>query len=226
MDNNLKAVIFDLDGVITDTAEYHFLAWRNLAESLGISFTRDQNELLKGISRMESLDLILELGGKSLEYSDEEKIALAERKNENYLKLISNITPKDILPGIKELLVELKGNDIKIGLASASKNAFQVINSLELNDYFDFIVNAANVKNGKPDPEIFRTAADILQVSYENCVGIEDAEAGVAAIKAANMFAIGIGSEEALKQADVIYKDTTELTYAKIVDQFKNSTKI
>ncbi|MCT8137061.1 beta-phosphoglucomutase [Anaerobacillus sp. CMMVII] len=223
MSQNLEAVIFDLDGVITDTAEYHFLAWRSLAESLGITFTREQNELLKGISRMESLELILDLAGKSLDYGNDEKLELSERKNGYYLELIRTITPNDILPGIEKLLKELKDHKIKIGLASASKNAFQVIKSLELNDYFNYIVNAAEVKNGKPDPEIFRTAADMLQVSYENCVGVEDAVAGVTAIKAANMFAIGIGSMGALKQADVIYQDTADLTFARLIDHFKNS---
>ncbi|WP_062353915.1 beta-phosphoglucomutase [Bacillus kwashiorkori] len=216
----LHAVIFDLDGVITDTAEYHYLAWKALAEELGISFDREFNEQLKGISRMESLEKILIKGGKENEFTYEEKEKLATQKNEHYKTLIKRITPNDLLPGIEAFLQEIKAANIKIGLASASKNAFSVIESLQVGNYFDTIVDAATVKNSKPDPEVFLKAADQLNVAYENCVGVEDAEAGVEAIKRAGMFAVGVGTKEAMAKADYIVNSTGELTLAKVKEKF------
>lgn len=225
MKKQLDAFIFDLDGVITDTAEYHFLAWQALANELGITFTREDNELLKGISRMESLEKILEIGGRSGDFSEQEKEALATKKNDHYLTLITNITPSDILPGIKELLMAIKANGLKLGLASASKNAFTVMESLGLKDDFDVIVDARTVRNGKPDPEVFLTAAKLLDVNPESCIGVEDAVAGVQAIKAAGMYAVAIGSEESLPLADLVYRETGELSFEKIKELFNKDNR-
>ncbi|WAA12511.1 beta-phosphoglucomutase [Fervidibacillus halotolerans] len=207
----IKAIIFDLDGVITDTAEYHYLAWKQLGEELGIPFDRTFNEQLKGVSRMESLERILAYGNKSNVYTMEEKEQFAEKKNEMYKQLIQKITPKDLLPGIENFMREIKENGIKIGLASASKNAFTVIERLGVGHYFDTIVDAATVKNSKPDPEVFLKAADQLNVPYENCVGVEDAQAGVEAIKRAGMFAVGVGNAEQLARADLVVSCTSDL---------------
>jgi beta-phosphoglucomutase len=213
----LQAFIFDLDGVITDTAEYHYLAWKALGEEIGIPFTREFNEELKGVSRMDSLEKILALGQKQNEFSEQEKLALATKKNEHYVRLIANITPDDILPGIKELIADIKEKGYKLGLASVSKNAFTVMESLELKDKFDVIVDAATIAKGKPDPEIFLTAAKLLQVEPSACIGIEDAAAGVESIKGAGMFAVGVGHSVTLAKADIIYDSTSELSLPEIL---------
>jgi beta-phosphoglucomutase len=217
----LQAFIFDLDGVITDTAEYHYLAWKALGEELGIPFTREFNEELKGVSRMDSLEKILTLGQKQNEFSEQEKIALATKKNEHYVRLIANITPDDILPGIKELIADIKEKGYKLGLASVSKNAFTVMESLKLRNEFDVIVDAAKVAKGKPDPEIFLTAAKLLQVEPSACIGIEDAAAGVESIKGAGMFAVGVGNSETLAKADIIYASTNELSLPEILKAYQ-----
>ncbi|GAX89506.1 beta-phosphoglucomutase [Effusibacillus lacus] len=212
----LEAVIFDLDGVITDTAEYHYQAWKQLADEIGVPFDREFNEQLKGIGRLESLELILSRG--ELQLTEAEKIALADRKNENYKQLIESISPDDLLPGILTLLKQLRENGVKIGLASASKNAPAVLEKLGITQYFDAIADASKIKKGKPDPEIFLTAADLLGVPYRNCIGIEDAEAGIAAIKEAQMTAVGVGNRETLKHADWIVDTTVELTFERLVE--------
>ncbi|WAA09303.1 beta-phosphoglucomutase [Fervidibacillus albus] len=218
----MKAVIFDLDGVITDTAEYHYLAWKQLGEELGIPFDRTFNEQLKGVSRMESLEKILAYGNKTNAYTVEEKEQFATKKNELYKQLIQKITPNDLLPGIEKFMQEVKEKGMKIGLASASKNAFTVIEKLEVGHYFDTIVDAATVKHSKPDPEVFLKAADQLGVPYESCVGVEDAQAGVEAIKRAGMFAVGVGNADQLAQADLVVSSTNEL---KFVDLFRAFTE-
>ena len=225
MKNAVQAFIFDLDGVITDTAEFHYIAWKKLADSLNIPLDREFNEELKGISRMESLEKILIHGKKEKDYTDVQKEALAYRKNEYYKELIKEITPKHILPGIQELLEDIKANNKKIGLASASKNATTILNSLGLTEFFDYIVDAGTVKNGKPDPEIFIKAANNLHVAPENCIGIEDAVSGVEAIKAASMYAVGVGDRDVLKRADVIVNITEELDYIRIVNSYKKFRK-
>ncbi|WNF37522.1 beta-phosphoglucomutase [Bacillaceae bacterium IKA-2] len=223
MDNQLDAVIFDLDGVITDTAEYHYLAWKNLANSLGIDFDKKSNEQLKGISRMESLEMILKFDKKEALFSDAEKLEFATKKNQYYQVLIKDISKKDILPGIVELLEKLKANNIKIALASASKNAKVIIEGLGLRSHFDVIVDVEKIKKGKPDPEIFLKGADLLGVPIDRCIGIEDAQAGVEAIKAANMFAVGVGSKDALKRADYIVETTNQLVFEEIKKRFLES---
>lgn len=218
----LEAVIFDLDGVITDTAEYHYLAWKALARDLEIEFTRKFNEELKGVSRMDSLEKILALGGKQGDFSGEEKEKLANKKNEHYLTLIQDITTADLLPGIEQLIGDIKAKGIKLGLASASKNAFTVMESLGMKEKFDVIVDAGKIQNGKPDPEIFLTAADMLGVDPGACIGVEDAAAGVEAIKGAGMFAVAIGPKENFENADLIYSSTSELNFDKIADIYSS----
>jgi beta-phosphoglucomutase len=221
MSKPLQAFIFDLDGVITDTAEYHYLAWKALGEELGIPFTREFNEELKGVSRMDSLEKILALGSRGNNFSLEEKEALATKKNEHYVRLIANISPDDILPGIKGLITEIKEKGYRLGLASVSKNAFKVMDSLGIRGEFDVIVDAATIAKGKPDPEIFLTAAKLLNVDPLACIGIEDAAAGVDSIKDAGMFAVGVGSETSLAKADIIYSSTEQLSLSNIMNAYQ-----
>ncbi|KIL35068.1 hypothetical protein SD71_15545 [Cohnella kolymensis] len=201
----LEAVIFDLDGVITDTAEYHYLAWKELADDLGVVFDRETNEQLKGIGRMESLDILL--GPSAANFTTEQKQVLAAEKNEKYKALIERITPNDLLPGIRPLLEELRASNVKMAVASASKNAVTVLRKLEIEPFFDVVVDPNSLAKGKPDPEIFLAAAEQLDVEPTNCIGIEDAAAGIEAIKAANMDAIGVGDPRLLSNADVVVED-------------------
>jgi beta-phosphoglucomutase len=198
--NKYKAVIFDLDGVITDTAHYHYLAWKRTADSVGAPFDEAFNEQLKGVDRMGSLRLILARAPRS--YSEEEQLALADAKNRHYQELIATMTPEDLLPGALRALEEVRTAGLRIGLASVSKNAFTVLDRLGIRDRFDDVVDAATIRNSKPHPEIFLTAAEHLGVAPEDCLGVEDAAAGVAAIKDAGMFAVGVGSPEVLYRAD------------------------
>lgn len=216
----IKAFIFDLDGVITDTAEYHFLAWQQLGRDLGINFDREFNETLKGVSRIESLERILALENKQNDYTEEEKLNLATKKNDHYVSLINNITPKDILPGINELLDDLRKNNIKIGLASASKNAILVLTKLGLLDKFDYVAPASECKNSKPAPDIFLMAAKGLDIDPKYCVGIEDAEAGVDAINSANMYSVGVGNAQSMKKANLIFNNTSKLNLDTISKSF------
>ncbi len=208
MNHVFKGVIFDLDGVLTDTAEYHYQAWKRLAEKLGIYFDRKINERLKGVSRRDSLDVILENSTKT--YTLEEKVKLTDEKNTDYVALIQNMTAEELLPGGKELLKFLKQEGYKIALASASKNAFTVIKNLDIEDYFDYIVDVAKVKKGKPDPEIFLTAAMEIGLDPKFCIGVEDAQAGIQAINQAGMFAVGVGDKDSLKGADVVIQNLND----------------
>jgi beta-phosphoglucomutase len=206
--SQFKAVIFDLDGVITDTAHYHYLAWKALAESEGVHFDHAFNENLKGVDRMGSLNLIL--AGSDKTYSMEQKLALAERKNKQYVELIATMSEADLLPGAIEALASVRAAGLKIGLASVSKNAFTVLDRLGIRDRFDYVVDAALIANSKPHPEIFLNAAAALGVAPEDCLGVEDAVAGVASIKSAGMFAVGVGSPDVLTQADRIIPSLLE----------------
>lgn len=221
MSSSIKAFIFDLDGVIVDSAEYHYQAWGQLAMELGIPFDRTHNERLKGVSRMESLELILE-NSKDHAYTPSEKMLLADRKNDNYKQLIEQISPGDLLPGIGRLLQDLREADIRIGLASASHNAPIIVQRLQIASYIDVIVDPGTLRKGKPDPEIFLTAASLLGVPPESCIGIEDAEAGVQAIKSAGMFAVGVGDPVSMQAADMIIQYGEEMSYSIIVDYYHN----
>ncbi|WP_034549941.1 beta-phosphoglucomutase [Carnobacterium funditum] len=215
----IKGFVFDLDGVLTDTAEYHYLAWQELGEKIGISIDRVFNEQLKGISRMDSLDRILAYGNKSMIYSKEEKIRLADEKNEEYKKLITKISSRDLLPGIKEFMADLKQADMKIALASASKNGPDILNQLGIAGLFDTIVDPAALTHGKPDPEIFIKGAKQLGLSPKECIGVEDAEAGIQSINAAGMFSVGVGTQESMKLADVFVSNTTQLDFVAILNK-------
>jgi beta-phosphoglucomutase len=200
--SRFKAVIFDLDGVITDTAHYHYLAWKRLAESEGVPFDEAFNEQLKGIDRMGSLDLIL--AGSSRIHTAAQKLALADLKNRHYQELIASMSASDLLPGAVAALAAVRAAGLRIGLASVSRNAFTVLDRLGIRARFDYVVDAALIANSKPDPEIFLTAARHLDVAPFDCLGVEDAVAGVAAIKSAGMMALGIGSAQVLTQADLV----------------------
>lgn len=197
-----QAVIFDLDGVITDTARYHYLAWKRLADTLGVHFDEAFNEHLKGIDRMGSLDLILASAARTC--TQQEKLALADDKNRHYVQLIASMSPADLLPGALDALDACRAAGLKIGLASVSKNAFAVLAMLGITEKFDYVVDAATIARGKPDPEIFLKAARELGVAPERCLGVEDAVAGVASIKAAGMTALGIGDPAVLARADQV----------------------
>ena len=197
-----KACIFDLDGVITDTAHYHFLAWRRLAHAVDVGFDAADNERLKGVGRMQSLDYILAKTGRN--YSDVEKAALADQKNADYKQLIEAIKPTDLLPGITDAFDWLQDNGWKIGLASASRNAGPVIESLGVTSVFDYVADAAKIPNGKPAPDIFLAVAAAFDLPPAACLGVEDAVSGVTAIKAAGMKAVGIGDPAILSHADII----------------------
>lgn len=205
-----KACLFDLDGVIVDTAVYHFQAWRRLANELGFDFTEQQNEKLKGISRMESLQLILQWGNVTL--SEEEKLVWATRKNDWYLQMVLTMTPDEVLKGVPTFLNELKANNIKIALGSASKNARLILEKINLITYFDAIVDGNDITKGKPDPQVFLLGAIATHCKPGDCVVFEDAIAGVQAAKAGGMKVIGVGDEKLLTEADFVIKGFEEMT--------------
>ncbi len=206
-----KGFIFDLDGVITDTAKYHYIAWKELAAEIGIEIDLKFNEQLKGISRMDSLERILTLGNKNDAYTEVEKEALATKKNTHYVQLLQSLTPDDLLPGVKTFLDEAKAKNIPCAIASASKNAPFILDKLGVMQDFDTIVDPATLKRGKPDPEIFIQAALALGIEPAEAVGFEDAQAGIDGIKAAGMYAVGVYSGEELHGADVIVEKLTDL---------------
>ncbi|EAE6829006.1 beta-phosphoglucomutase [Listeria monocytogenes] len=206
MTTALKGVVFDLDGVITDTAHYHYLAWKKTAESIGIEFDEAFNENLKGVSRIDSLLLILKKDGRENDFTEDQIEALAADKNDFYVSLLKEITPEDVLPGIKELIVDLKKQNLKCAIASVSKNARTVLSALEMEQEFDYIVDAAKITKSKPDPEIFVEACRGLGLETSEVVGIEDAQAGIEAINAAGIVSVGVGS--GLRDADMTVKST------------------
>lgn len=199
---NMQGAIFDLDGVIVDTAKYHYLAWKKLAGELGFEFKESDNERLKGVSRVRSLEILLEVGG--LSFSEEEKLLMAEKKNNRYLEYISGIDESELLKGAREYMLMLKDRGVRIALGSASKNSQIILNRLKIADIFDAIVDGNKVSRAKPDPEVFLVAAQELDLKPEDCIVFEDAEAGIAAARAAGMRTVGIGSREALRDADIV----------------------
>lgn len=204
---NKKAFIFDLDGVIVDTAKYHFLAWQKLAQELGIEFTPEHNEDLKGVSRVRSLEIILSLG--NIQATQEEKDKWLFDKNELYLSYLINMDQSELLPGILDVLKFLKQNNQYIALGSASKNARPILEKTEIMHYFDAIVDGNDVTNAKPDPEVFLRACQLLFVSPEDSIVFEDSVAGVQAANSARMKSIGIGDKEILHEAEFIFADFT-----------------
>ncbi len=208
MDNH-KAFIFDLDGVIVDTAKFHFLAWRKLANDLGFDFTEEQNEQLKGVSRADSLRKILDWGNMELPQEEFDKqMAL---KNENYLSYVDKMDTDEILPDVPKVLNYLIKNNIPIALGSASKNARTILKKIDLYDKFDAIVDGNDVTNAKPNPEVFLIAAEKLKVKPEDCVVFEDSVAGIKAANIGNMKSIGIGDQQVLNEADHVFTDFTEI---------------
>lgn len=203
--SRIKACLFDLDGVVVDTAKYHYLAWKRLASCLGFDFTKEDNERLKGVSRVQSLEILLSIG--NVKPSASEKLKMAADKNSWYVEYISKLDESEILPGVKSLLIELRENGIKIALGSASKNSMLILNNLKLIPYFDAIVDGNKVSKAKPDPEVFLLGARELNVLPFECVVFEDAQAGIEAAKAANMKAIGIGQKDILSKADKVFED-------------------
>jgi beta-phosphoglucomutase len=207
--SNIKGCLFDLDGVIVDTAKYHYLSWKRLAEELDFEFKKEDNEKLKGVSRMASLDILLSIGG--LGFDDETKLRMAEKKNNWYVEAISTIDKSEILPGVLEFIKLLKENDIKVGIGSASKNTMTILNNIGMTKYFDTIIDGNKVSRAKPDPEVFLMGAKELNLKSEECVVFEDATAGIKAAIRAGMHTIGIGSPEILTEAD------------KVIPGFKNA---
>lgn len=220
---DIEAVVFDLDGVITDTAHYHYLAWKDLADKLNIDFDKKYNEKLKGVSRMQSLELILRNGNKEADFTTEEKEKLAAEKNELYNFYINQLTPKDILPGIEKLIDDIKSEGILIGLASASRNAKTVLDLLEITHLFDYCADANEIEKPKPDPEIFLDVCQALNVSPSKSIGVEDALVGVEAIQSGGMFAVGVGGD--LHLADLYVPTTEQLDWNHVKDSFHDFIK-
>lgn len=213
---SIEAVIFDLDGVIVSTDEYHYRAWKSTADEEKIFFNREINERLRGVSRMESLEIVLEMANKK--YSEEEKISFAEKKNSLYRKLLEELTPNDILPGVMELLETLKRNNIKIAIGSSSKNTEFILTKIGLRNYFDAVADGNQIKNSKPDPEVFLLAANKLNMDKTKCLVVEDADAGIEAALAGNMKVLAVGSAFNNKRANLCVKDLANLNYEYIIN--------
>ncbi|WP_375445181.1 beta-phosphoglucomutase [uncultured Fibrella sp.] len=216
----IKAFLFDLDGVLVDTAVFHYQAWRRMANSLGFDFTHEFNETLKGVSRMDSLDRILALGGVTL--TDERKQELATEKNQWYLDLVNEMTSDDILPGVNAFLAQIKqageqGHPIKIALGSVSKNAPLILERVGLSHIFDAIIDGSKITHSKPDPEVFLKGAAELNILPEECIVFEDAVAGIEAARRGGMFALGIGSPDVLTEADLVVPSLEHITVAELL---------
>jgi beta-phosphoglucomutase len=211
----LQGFIFDLDGVLTDTAEYHYQGWQRLADELGIPFDRERNEALRGVARRRSLELLL--AGRV--YPEEQMLALMERKNRYYQELLKQVSPKDLLPGVRDLLEALRAADLKIAIGSASKNAREVVQRLHIASFLDALADGYSVVRPKPAPDLFVYAAGLLHVCVHECVVFEDAAAGVEAAKVAGMSAVGLGPVERVGQADLVLPDLANVTLHDIVQR-------
>lgn len=204
-----KAFIFDLDGVIVDTAKFHFIAWQRLAASLGINFTEHENEQLKGVSRVDSLKKILEWGNKELSPADFQ--LKMNQKNEEYLDLIESLDTTDILPGVQDFLIALRAKNQPIALGSASKNARPILEKLQIIDFFEVIVDGTNVTKAKPDPEVFLSACQQLDMPAHKSIVFEDSVAGVQAANNAGMLSIGLGDANTLHEASVVFESFSDM---------------
>lgn len=213
----IRGFIFDLDGVLTDTAEYHYRGWKRLAEEIGITFTRKDNEALRGIARRESLLLIL----KGRDVPEDQIQEMMERKNRYYLEFIREITPRDLLPGARELLEEIHTAGLKSALGSASKNAVEVVERLEIADLLDAVADGHSVERQKPAPDLFLYAARQLGLSYSECVVVEDAAAGIEAARAGGFLSVGLGPVERVAMADVILPTLNGVHLADLLEQLK-----
>ena len=213
--------IFDLDGVIVDTAKYHYLAWKKLANELGFDFTVEQNELFKGVSRKRCLEILLQIGG--IDATQQQFDQWMIEKNEDYLVYIDKMDESEILPDVPKILKFLKENNIPIALGSASKNAKPILEKVKLLEYFDFIVDGNSVTKAKPDPEVFLIAANNMNIAPENCIVFEDAVAGIEAANNAKMTSIGIGEEKILKEANFNFNDFTEINLSFIKKLLNNT---
>lgn len=207
----MRACIFDLDGVLVDTAKYHFIAWRNLAAKLGVEFSEHDNEQLKGLSRDASLDYILNKG--KIIASTQDREAWKEEKNSEYLSLVMQMNEDETLPNVKELLNELKTNGVKLALGSASKNAELILERVNIKDYFDVIIDGNKTSRSKPDPEVFLLGAQALQCEPNDCIVFEDALNGIKAAKSGGFFAIGIGDAEVLVEADIVLDSLVSVNF-------------
>lgn len=217
----IKTCIFDMDGVICDTAKYHYLAWKKLGERLGIVFTEEDNERLKGVSRMESLDILLSLSDKDITYTEEEKLQFAEEKNNDYVDYISNMDSSEILPGVLDFLTYCREQNIKVALGSVSKNAMTILKGLNLEQYFDAVIDGTKVTKAKPDPEVFLKGAKETGNEPEFCVVFEDAFTGITAAKSAGMFAVGIGDSKVLSNADFIIGGFCDMSPSMLLDKIR-----
>ncbi len=211
----IKACLFDLDGVVVDTARFHYLAWKNLANRLGFDFTEKDNERLKGVSRMDSLNILLSIG--IIHLTEQEKTSCAEEKNRLYLQYIQQMTKEDILPGVMEFILELKHGGILVGIGSASKNTPTILERIGMTSLFDVIVDGSMIAHAKPHPGVFALGAEMLQVKPENCVVFEDAIAGIQAAHNAGMKCVGVGSAATLREADLVIQGFKNLKLTDIV---------
>jgi beta-phosphoglucomutase len=207
---DFKLIIFDLDGVIVDTAKYHYLAWKELANKLGFDFTHAHNERLKGVSRVRSLEILLEVGGLSEAFTEEKKEEMATEKNMRYMEYINNLAEDELLSGVKELLATLKSRGIKVAIGSASKNAITILEKLGIADLFDVIIDGNATEKAKPHPEVFLLSAQRLGIPPEHCVVFEDAQAGIEAALAAGMIPVAVGTPENLKGASMYIAGVSE----------------
>ena len=197
----ISAVIFDLDGVVVTTDKLHYLAWKELAEKIGIrNFTEADNIRQRGVSRMESLEVLLEKSDKF--YTKEEKIALADEKNRRYVKLLETLSETDVLPGVKEFIAFLKKKSIKTAIGSASKNTYTILEKIKMTEMFDAVSCGLDITRSKPDPEVFLIAAEKLGIQPERCLVVEDSDAGITAAKAAGMYALAVGAAKNNSKAD------------------------
>lgn len=211
-----RAVIFDLDGVIVSTDEYHYLAWKKVADEAGILFDRTTNERLRGVSRMESLEIILRKSSKI--YTDVEKNEMAARKNMYYRELLNRLSPADILPGVKHVLEELKKLNIRMAIGSSSRNTLLILERIRLGDFFDAVADGNAIKQGKPDPEVFLLAAAMLDIEPQDCVVVEDAQAGIDAAVAAGMKAVGVFYASDYPKAHMSVKDMNHIHIRKMLE--------